>query len=66
MEIKKRCELLLRSIRKEFEEHQKELSEPMNTTTMSDTRKPKAIEKRRATTQSIENDETKKKRNLQI
>lgn len=62
MEIKKRCELLLRLIRKEFEDHQKEISEPMNATGMSDTNhKPKAIGKRRATMQSIENGEPKRK-----
>lgn len=59
MEIKKRCELLMRMIRKEFEEHQ---NQPANTTTMSDTHnlKPRAIGKRRATTHSIENGGAKK------
>lgn len=65
MEIKKRCELLLRLIRKEFEDQQKELSEPMNATGMSDTNhKPKAIGKRRGTAQSIENGAAKRKSTL--
>lgn len=57
MEIKKRCELLLRLIRKEFEEHQKEQNEPM-----SDIPGPKAIRKRRGTAQSIESDGAKRPR----
>lgn len=62
MEIKKRCEMLMRLIRKEFEEHQKEANEPMNATTMSDAPlKPKDIGKRRAT---IETGAAKKKKSL--
>lgn len=65
MEIKKRCELLLRLIRKEFEDQQKEISEPVNTTGMSDTQhRPKAIGKRRATAQSVENGGPKRKSTL--
>lgn len=64
MEIKRRCEILLRAIRKEFEEHLNELKQPNNASATADTQKPKKVDKRRATALSIENGEAKKKRTL--
>lgn len=62
MEIKRRCEILLRAIHKEFEEHLNELKQPMNASALADTQKPKKVGKRRTTTHSIEDGGTKKKR----